>query len=129
MTTSFIDSICHVLINNREWSANLVYQVKLDHGFTFTNVTRYRSGYEGIVDSGENYELEDGTRVDVYEMRDFSSSTIFDWKLEWTYDFTETQLLTVTFDVYNVFNRKIYTGITREYELGRQLWVGLTYDF
>ncbi len=114
---------------NREWSANLVYQVKLDHGFTFTNVTRYRSGYEGIVDSGENYELEDGTRVDVYEMRDFSSSTLFDWKLEWTYDFTETQLLTVTFDVYNVFNKKIYTGTTGEYELGRQLWVGLTYDF
>ncbi|WP_321531279.1 TonB-dependent receptor plug domain-containing protein [uncultured Desulfuromonas sp.] len=114
---------------NREWSANLIYQVKLDHGFTFTNVTRYRSGYEGIVDSGERHELEDGTRVDSYEMRDFSSSTIFDWKLEWTYDFSDTQLLTATFDIYNVFNRKIYTGTPGEYKLGRQLWVGLTYKF
>nr|WP_242029293.1 TonB-dependent receptor plug domain-containing protein [Desulfuromonas acetoxidans] len=114
---------------NREWSANLIYQIELDHGFTFTNVTRYRSGYEGIVDSGENHELEDGTRVDSYEMRDFSSSTIFDWKLEWTYSFSDTQLLTATFDVYNVFNRKVYTGNSGEYELGRQLWVGLTYEF
>lgn len=114
---------------NREWSANLVYRVDLDHGFSFSNVTRYRSGYEGIVDSGDNHVLEDGTKVDIYEKRDFSSSTVFDWKLEWTYVFTDTQSLTATFDVYNVFNRKVYTGSEGEYELGRQLWVGMTYDF
>jgi outer membrane receptor protein involved in Fe transport len=114
---------------NREWSANLVYRVDLDHGFSFSNVTRYRAGYEGIVDSGDNHVLEDGTKVDIYEKRDFSSSTVFDWKLEWTYVFTDTQALTATFDIYNVFNRKVYTGTEGEYELGRQLWVGMTYDF
>jgi outer membrane receptor protein involved in Fe transport len=31
--------------------------------------------------------------------------------------------------VYNVFNRKLYTGIDGEYEMGRQLWVGLDYTF
>nr|WP_320050363.1 TonB-dependent receptor plug domain-containing protein [uncultured Desulfuromonas sp.] len=114
---------------NREWSANLLYEITLGYGLSFTNVTRYRSGYEGIVDSGENYVLEDGTKVDIYEKRDFSSSTVFDWKLEWSYAVSELQELTVTCDVYNVFNRKVYTGTSGEYKLGRQLWVGLSYTF
>jgi len=114
---------------NREWSFNLIYRVKLGYGLSFTNVTRYRSGYGGIADTKENYEFEDGSKIDIYEDRKYPSSTIFDWKLEWTYDFSDTQLLTATFDIYNVFNRKIYTGTPGEYKLGRQLWVGLTYEF
>jgi hypothetical protein len=114
---------------NREWSANIIYSIKLDHGFTFTNITRYRSGYEGIADSGENHVLDDGSKIDIYIDRHYPSATTFDWKLEWTYVFTDTQALTATFDIYNVFNRKVYTGSEGEYELGRQLWVGMTYDF
>ena len=114
---------------NRKWSANLIYRVTLDHGLSFTNITRYRSGYEGIADTGENHILDDGSKADIYADKNYSSATTFDWKLEWERALTDTQVLTVTVDLYNVFNRKLYTGIEGEYQMGRQLWVGMAYQF
>jgi len=114
---------------NREWSANLVYSVKLPYGFSFTNITRYRSGYKAIADTKENFDLPDGEKLDIYDDVSYPSSTTFDWKLAWAYSVTETQIMTITADVTNVFNRKLYTGVEDEYEMGRQLWVGIDYTF
>jgi len=115
---------------NREWSANLVYSVKLYYGFSFTNITCYRSGYSAKEMTDRNgYELPDGTEIDVYSDVSYSSSTTFDWKLAWECPVTTTQTMTITADVTNVFNRKLYTGTENEYEMGRQLWVGMDYQF
>jgi len=114
---------------NREWSANLIYRASLPYGFSFTNITRYRSGYSAIADTRENYDLPDGERMDIYADISYPSSTTFDWKLAWAYAVTQTQILTITADITNVFNRKLYTGTEGEYEMGRQLWVGIDYIF
>lgn len=114
---------------NREWSANLVYHVQLGYGFAFTNITEYRSGYMAILDTKENFTSDDGERFDIYADVSRSSATTFDWKLTWEYDLAATGNVMLSAEVYNVFNRKVYTGIDGEYEMGRQLWVGMDYTF
>lgn len=119
---------------NRKWSANLIYRVNLEYGFSFTNITRYRSGYAAI---GKTYEddhlLPNGDEIDVFDDLSYPSSTTFDWKLEWEKTLSETQTMTVTLDVYNVFNRKLYgydySNNKVTYQMGRQLWVGVDYSF
>jgi hypothetical protein len=114
---------------NREWRANLVYHIKFGHGFSFTNVTEYRSGYTAILDTGDNLSSEDGERFDIYADVSRPSATTFDWKLAWKYDLAGAGDMTLSAEVYNVFNRKLYTGLDGEYEMGRQLWVGVDYSF
>ncbi|MEA3466490.1 MAG: TonB-dependent receptor plug domain-containing protein, partial [Thermodesulfobacteriota bacterium] len=114
---------------NREWSANLIYSVSMPYGFSFTNIIRYRSGYEAITDTRDNYVLPDGEKIDIYADVSCPSATTFDWKLEWEYPLTGIQTLTISADVTNVFNRKLYAGADGEYEMGRQLWVGVDYSF
>jgi outer membrane receptor protein involved in Fe transport len=114
---------------NREWSANLVYHVKLGYGFAFTNIAEYRSGYAAILDTKENVTSENGEKFDLYADLSRPSSTTFDWKLTWEYDLASAGNVMLSAEVYNVFNRKLYTGIDGEYEMGRQLWVGLDYTF
>lgn len=113
---------------NREWSANLIYSTTLPYGFSFTNIIRYRSGYEAIGDTGENYLL-DGEKIDIYDDISYPSATTFDWKIEWEYRVIDDQTMIISADITNVFNRKIYTGIDGEYQMGRQLWVGVDYQF
>jgi outer membrane receptor protein involved in Fe transport len=114
---------------NREWSANLVYHVKLGYGFAFTNITQYRSGYTAIQDTKDNFISDEGERFDIYEDVSHPSATTFDWKLTWERDLASAGSVMLSAEVYNVFNRKLYTGIDGEYEMGRQLWVGLDYTF
>lgn len=114
---------------NREWSANLVYRVKLGYGLSFTNITEYRSGYTAILDTKENFNSEDGERFDIYSDVSRPSATTFDWKLTWERDLASAGSVMLSAEVYNVFNRKLYTGIDGEYEMGRQLWVGMDYTF
>ncbi|MCA1797432.1 MAG: TonB-dependent receptor, partial [Geobacteraceae bacterium] len=114
---------------NREWSANLVYHVTLGYGFAFTNITEYRSGYTAILDTKENFTSEEGERFDIYADVSLPSATTFDWKLTWEYELAAAGTLMLSAEVYNVFNRKLYTGIDAEYEMGRQLWVGMDFTF
>lgn len=112
---------------NREWSANLVYSIMLPYGFSVTNIAKYRSGYEAVANTYERCP-EDAT-LWIYDDISYPSSTTFDWKLAWACPITTTQTMTITADVTNVFNRKLYTGTEGEYEMGRQLWVGIDYEF
>ncbi|MDY0212737.1 MAG: TonB-dependent receptor plug domain-containing protein [Desulfuromonadaceae bacterium] len=114
---------------NREWSANLIYHVQLGSGFGFTNTTSYRSGYTAILDTKEKYKSEAGESFAVYAEVSRPSATTFDWKLTWEHAIGNLGTLALTAEVYNVFNRKLYTGTTGEYKMGRQLWVGLDYTF
>jgi hypothetical protein len=113
---------------NREWSANLIYHVQLGAGFTFTNTTRYRSGYTAILKTKEKHKTEVADFA-VYAEVARPSDTTFDWKLTWEHAVGNMGTLALTTEVYNVFNRKLYTGIEGQYEMGRQLWIGIDYTF
>jgi len=114
---------------NRPWDANLIYSAKLPYGIIFTNVTTYRSGYKGINDSGNTINVN-GVNHDVYTEFSRPSSTLFDWKIEWLPEYTSGQTLTLSLDILNVLNRKVYLGPeSDEFELGRQFWLGAEYRF
>jgi len=112
---------------NREWVANLVYNVALPKGFSFTNILNYRSGYAAITNTYERCKLDESLYI--YEEVSYPSATTFDWKLTWECDIAPAGNVMLSAEVYNVLNRKLYTGIDGEYEMGRQLWVGMDYTF
>jgi hypothetical protein len=128
---------------NRPFIVNLVWVAELPACFTFTNLSRYRSGYRQIVSTGEFRPLPDGmSRIDpvtgeeildavaVYEEIKSSGKVIFDWKLGWRTLVYHQQVLNFSLEVNNVFNSRIQTGgTTTTYEMGRQFWAGIAYDF
>ncbi len=114
---------------NRNWVGNLVYSVDLPRRFQFTNVTRYRSGYRALGDSGSDINI-DGIDFPVYGEIKFPSATVFDWKLAWLSPPWQGQTLKLTLEVYNVFNRRLHLGSAdNDFELGRQFWAGAEYAF
>ncbi|MDW7646029.1 MAG: TonB-dependent receptor plug domain-containing protein [Desulfuromonadales bacterium] len=114
---------------NREWVGNLTLVKTLPAGFTFTNVTKYRSGYVGR----QKLTLPETVLpevVAVYEDVNRPSSTIFDWKISWQTAVSEQQTLVFNLEAYNVFDKKAYVADAGdEYELGRQIWAGIEYLF
>lgn len=115
---------------NREWSASLAYAARLPRGFAFTNVTRYRSGYVTIDDTGVNRYLPSGEKLDVYAEVKNPESWVFDWRIDWEKKLWREQSLTLSLEINNVFNAKVLAGKnTDQYELGRQVWVGMAYKF
>jgi len=116
---------------NRRWVGNLIYAVRLPRGVAFTNVTHYRGAYRALKDSGENIVLPDGTELDVYEEVKKSEAWLFDWKLDWQHRIFGDQLLVLSLEINNVFDRKLTVGdgSSHEFELGRQFWAGAEYHF
>jgi hypothetical protein len=130
---------------NRPWVANLVYSTRLPLNFTFTNITKYRSGYEGlfrIVDSAEKTAL--GVPEEIryaYKNAHKAGSLVFDWRIDWEKKFLNNQRFIISLEIDNVFDKKVETGdasvqvpVTvpsdeQSYELGRQFWLGMTYKF
>lgn len=121
---------------NRSWVGNLTYSVKLPYGFTFTNFTKYRSGYKAI-DRLADDERPAGIPADIvaYEEKRRPESWTFDWKLGWQKRMAREHSLLLTLEVNNVFNQKVpagaeaNTGEIEAYELGRQFWAGAEYRF
>jgi hypothetical protein len=130
-------------VQNRPIIVNLIWVAELPARFTFTNFSRYRSGYSKIVPTGEFRPLPDAvSQVDpmsgeeildavaVYEEIKHSGKVIFDWKLAWSTPVYRQQLLNFSLEVNNVFNSRTQTGgSTTTYEMGRQFWAGVAYDF
>ena len=117
---------------NREWTAVLTYMGRLPYGFTFTNVTRYRSGYNAIANTGEDTLPMPPTDrpLDIYEEVKQPESWIFDWRLDWEKKIRNAQSLIVSLELNNVFNEKVASGEAIDvYDLGRQFWLGMTYKF
>ncbi|MHB8708170.1 MAG: hypothetical protein ACYC9I_04795, partial [Desulfuromonadales bacterium] len=118
---------------------NVIYVGKLPWGFTFTNITKYQSGYEALEKTTLTRAERDLLREylgltydpEVYDKQRRSGSTIFDWRLDWEARSYRDQSLIVSLEVNNVFDRKIKVGdaFDTTYELGRQFWLGMTYKF
>ncbi len=114
---------------NRPWVASLVYSVKLPIGFTFTNTTHFREGYRSIENSGDPIDIG-GTLYAKYVEISRPSSTVFDWKIDWSPPAVPEQALTLSLEIFNLLDKKTYVGAaTDEYELGRQFWLGGRYNF
>ncbi len=128
---------------NRPIIVNLIWVAELPARFTFTNLSRYRSGYRQIVSTGDFRPLPDSvSRIDpvtgeeildavaVYEEIKHSGKVIFDWKLGWSLPVYRQQEMNFSLEVNNVFNSRTQTGgSTTTYEMGRQFWAGVAYDF
>lgn len=121
---------------NREWTAAITYIGRLPGNFFFTNVARYRSPYAALENTGEDYVVlgpDNSTVVEKYDIYDDvkqSSSLIFDWRLDWERQLWRDQMLVLTLEVNNVFDKKVRAGERIDiYELGRQFWLGMTYKF
>jgi len=117
---------------NRGYIGNLIYRVALPYGFSFTNHTRYRSGFEALEDTDEEAEGPDGEPIAVYAKEKQPESWIFNWRLDWRRNLYRNHGLQLSLEVNNVFNQKVPAGAEEEiqtYELGRQFWAGMEYYF
>lgn len=115
---------------NRKYTGTVTYTGRLPAGFTFTNVTRYRSGYHNLVTNDENHTLPSGQVISVYEKKKQPESWIFDWRIDWEKALFGDQSLIATVEINNVFNQKVEAGGNDNvYDLGRQFWLGMTYKF
>jgi hypothetical protein len=126
---------------NRPWLANLIYTGEFPYGISFTNVTRYRSGYRTIIDTRENRVVPGGEgmldpftgesvfeALPVFREEKLSGGVVFDWVLGWR--IPPIPALRLTVEVENVFDSQLATGTARhDYELGRQFWAGAEYRF
>jgi hypothetical protein len=124
---------------SRPWIVNLVYSTQLPWDVTFTNVTKYRSGYEGLdrLSPTEKSSLGIPRRTVAYKDNRFPEAWVFDWQFDWNVPSIEGHQLIATLEINNVFNEKVQIGdgetvdnnAPGEFELGRQFWLGMTYKF
>ncbi len=119
---------------NRPVVANLIYSGHLPYGFIFTNVAKFRGPYTWLKNTGERKASlrnpEQESEPFVYEKKRHHSSLIFDWKISWRVPHYTERNAVLTLDIYNVFNRKTNYGAgTDDFELGRQYWAGLEFNF
>ncbi len=117
---------------NREWTAAFTYIGRLPYNFTFTNVTRYRSGYTALVNTGKDTLPIPPTDkpLDIYDEIKQPESWVFDWVIEWEKVIRDEQSLIFALEINNVFDEKVTSGESIDvYDLGRQFWLGLSYKF
>ncbi len=117
---------------NREHMLNVIYTARLPWNFTFTNVTQYLGDYDARDKLSKAEKEEQGIPTDVtaYERVTRSDYWLFDWRLDWEQRIYRSQELTLSMEVNNVFNRTPEIGnLDGTYELGRQFWLGMTYNF
>jgi len=128
---------------NRPVIANFIYTCNLPYNLTFTNTTKYRGAYWKLWKSRDenNDRITRPSIVNpeqsdpyVYERVKSNGSLIFDWSFIWKIPDNLSQNLTFSLDILNVFNTeaKIMSSTNPDnydYELGRQIWAGLEFNF
>jgi hypothetical protein len=117
---------------NREHMMNIIYIGRLPWNFTFTNVTQYFGEYEARdkLSRSEKLALGIPTSLTAYEKVTRPDYWVFDWRLDWEKATYEGQNLVLSLEVNNVFDRTPPAGDSDDtFELGRQFWLGMTYNF
>ena len=118
----------------REHTFNAIYVGQLPAGFTMTAVASYLSGYLDVVNArlSDEEKLAQGipAEFDVYEEEQQPGHWTFDWRLDWERLIVAGQLLTISLEVDNLFDRTPpVAGEQTVYALGRQFWLGASYSF
>jgi hypothetical protein len=128
----------HRLDFNRPFVGNLVYTFRLGELLTFTNTTKYRGAYWRLWRTKERRPSIDHPEQSpdpyVYEKRKSHNSILFDWHFSWRVPQFSRYDLILSADIFNVFDRRAKIGYQTglfgyDYEIGRQLWVGLDFKF
>ena len=117
----------------REHMLNIIYVGRLPWNFTFTNVTSYFGEYQARdkLSTADKNARGIPTSLTAYEEVTRPDYWIFDWRLDWEKATYEDQNLVLSLEINNVFDRTPPTGDADEtaFELGRQFWLGMTYNF
>jgi hypothetical protein len=128
---------------NRPVVINLVYSGMLGKSFSYAITGQYRGGYIEVEETDEKKAIPDGESyidpltgekvtesLTVYERNKKKWVITFDVKLQWTYTLYKSHTLSVFTDITNIFNTKTELGASEsDYEMGRQIWAGLEYNF
>ncbi|MFH1139626.1 MAG: hypothetical protein V1816_26410 [Pseudomonadota bacterium] len=128
---------------NRPWVANLTYIIKMGYGFSFTNFTKFRAGYQNLEDTGNTITIPAGAgyidpltgegvaeELPIYEKIKRPDAVLFDWRLSWDWNIYTNYKLTLAAEVDNVFDVQIKAGNSdTTYEMGRQLWLSAELTF
>ena len=123
---------------NRPFIINLIYSWQLPYDVTFTNITRYRGAYWRLWNTLERkpslINPEQTPDPYIYEKRKTKRALTFDWHLTWNLSNKVDRNFVLSVDVLNVFNKRTkvayQTGTSGyDYELGRQIWAGMEFNF
>lgn len=127
---------------NRPVIVNLIFSSRLPYGLTFTNKTKFRSAYQRLWRArDENNALIRRASVrhpeqgDVFVFKNVKthSSITFDWNFDWQVPQYSDQNMVLSLDILNVFDKKskigYQSGPVYDYEIGRQFWAGLEFNF
>ncbi|OEU60100.1 MAG: hypothetical protein BA870_08820 [Desulfuromonadales bacterium C00003094] len=117
---------------NRPWVINLTYVGKLPYGFTLSGLAKYRSGYKAILKTSNrdpDIELPDDTHPYIYEEVKRGGAVTLSCRVEWEKRLYSNHSMILSLDIYNLLNKKTSVGNTDDYEIGRQVWAGMEYQF
>ncbi|WP_300668589.1 hypothetical protein [Desulfoluna sp.] len=121
---------------NKPWMANATAIVSLPVRMTLTTIARYRGPYTKVESMGKTRQVPDdqartnpltgkpvSEELPIYAERDRSSSIVVDCKLRWKLPLWRQSVFTTTLEVNNLFNKRVLAE-GKNYELGRQFWLG-----
>ncbi|MCD6580410.1 MAG: TonB-dependent receptor [Desulfuromusa sp.] len=128
---------------NRPFIANLIYIFKLSDNVTFSNTTKYRGAYWRLwrARDADNRLIRKPSIINpeqpdpyVYEKVKSHDTVTFDWRFSWKTPRRFDQNMIFSLDIFNVFDRKTKIGYDTgkfgyNYEIGRQFWAGLEFNF
>ena len=104
------------------WSTSWLEEKLVTHASLY-----YRSTYEFLDDTGENYTDTDGKRYDIYAKEESGSMTGVDLNAKYRLFERNGHAATVDVRVKNLFD-KVNRSDTN-YQMGRSFWVGLNYSY
>jgi hypothetical protein len=118
---------------------NLAYTGRFFDQLLFSTSVKFKSAYDSLEQSDSIAIVAPGPEGDVsesisvYYTAHYDASFMIDCTLSWEQKLPWDQTLTVILEIDNVMDKK--NKISREvdswdtYELGRQFWLGVTYEF
>lgn len=118
----------------REHAFSAIHVGHLSAGFTMTTIARFLSGYQDValnrLDAAERETQGIPADLPVYVKHKQPDAWTFDWRLDWKKAILRDQILTLSLEIGNLFNRTPpVAGEQTVYAVGRQFWLGASYRF
>lgn len=125
---------------NRPVVVNISYIGRFFNKITISPFLKYRGAYkkllyDGIISTDIDGEIDPvtgepvSTEFSKYIVQDLEPSITIDLSIKWEELIFKTQKIIFSLDINNILDKVEYAGSTYEYELGRQFWGGIKYEF
>lgn len=118
---------------NRPWTLRLNTITNLPAlNLTWSNFLRYRGPYEQIYQGNPDTITVNGNTYDYYQVGEVGAAPSWDTRVKWQLPLGGSQLAYVAVDVTNVTNQVndvLGDNGTLSYEVGRQYWLEVGYEF